>query len=70
VLIQTDPSADKAQKYTSPPWEVKADGYLVDVKPHLHDGGINMTFYVNGNQACTSKAVYGGEGGMSVDGAK
>jgi len=65
------PPPDKAAKYISPPWQVTGDGYLLDVKPHLHDGGINATFYVNGNAACTSSAVYGRDGGgISIDGAK
>jgi hypothetical protein len=64
------PPKDKAVKYTSPPWSVMADGYLVDVKPHLHDGGINMTFFVNNRLACNSDAVYGGDGGFAIDGQK
>lgn len=56
------PPTDKAMRYASPPWNVISDGYLLDVKPHMHDGGINMTFYRNGEAACTSKAVYGDEG--------
>lgn len=61
------PPKDKAVKYTSPPWLVTSDGYLVNVKPHLHDGGVNMTFFVNGKEACSSQAVYGGtDGGLKV----
>jgi len=61
------PSADKPVKYTSPPWDVVESGYLVNMKPHLHDGGINMTFFVNGKESCSSSAVYGGtDGGLVV----
>jgi hypothetical protein len=68
--VVIDPPKDRAEKYISPPWSVMADGYLLDVKPHLHDGGINATFYVNGNAACTSRAVYGGDGGIEIGGQK
>jgi hypothetical protein len=58
-------------KYLSPPWAVKADGYLLDIKPHLHDGGLNVTFQVNGQDKCTSNAIYGGtDGGMTVGSEK
>jgi hypothetical protein len=70
INILLVPPADRAVKYVSPPWQVMNDGYLLDVKPHLHDGGINATFYVNGRAACTSSAVYGGDGGISLDGIK
>jgi hypothetical protein len=44
-----------------------ADGYLIDVKPHLHDGAVNMTFGVNGKLGCSSSAVYGGtDGGLNI----
>lgn len=64
------PDSTKATKYTSPPWDVAGDGYLLDVKPHLHDGGLNMTFYVNGKEACTSNAVYGTSGSATIDGGE
>jgi len=65
------PPKDKPIKYTSPPWQVNQAGYLLDVKPHLHDGGVNMTLYLNGENKCTSKAVYGGtDGGLEINGEK
>ena len=71
LTIEPDPPVDKPEKYTSPPWRVLADGYLIDVKPHLHDGGVNMTFYLNGKNVCSSQALYGGtDGGLAVGGQK
>jgi hypothetical protein len=49
---------------------VIGDGYLLDIKPHLHDGGLNMTFYVNGKASCTSNAVYGTSGSATINGEK
>ncbi|KAF2666845.1 hypothetical protein BT63DRAFT_457803 [Microthyrium microscopicum] len=62
------PPKDKAIKYTSPPWDVIMPGYLLDIKPHLHDGGINVTLSVNGKVECVSSAVYGA--GAEVKGEK
>jgi hypothetical protein len=62
--LKTD--AAKATKYTSPPWDVAGDGYLLDLKPHLHDGGLNVTFYVNGKASCTSNAIYGTSGAATI----
>jgi hypothetical protein len=47
-------------------------GYMIDMKPHMHDGGINATVFVNGQQICTSKAHYGGttDGGTVIGGQK
>jgi hypothetical protein len=65
-----DPPADKPMKYESPPWNVTEDGYLLDIKPHLHDGGVNATFFINGKVSCTSTAVYGTSGSTSINGEK
>jgi hypothetical protein len=47
------------------------DGYMMDIKPHMHDGGINATLFVNGKQVCSSRALYGGtDGGTFIDGQK
>jgi hypothetical protein len=33
----------------------------------MHDGAINMTFYLNDKNVCTSAANYGGtDGGLNV----
>jgi hypothetical protein len=43
----------------------------MDIKPHLHDGGLNMTFFVNDKPACRSKAIYGGlTGGLNIGSEK
>ncbi|KAF2395827.1 hypothetical protein EJ06DRAFT_255790 [Trichodelitschia bisporula] len=69
--VALHPPADKPVKYTSLPWDVVGDGYLLDIRPHLHDGGVNMTFSVNGKVACSSQAVYGGtDGGAVINGEK
>jgi hypothetical protein len=49
--------------YESPSYQVHGEGYILDVKAHLHDGGVNMTFVVNGKEQCTNTAVYGGTDG-------
>ncbi|KAE9981883.1 hypothetical protein EG328_011339 [Venturia inaequalis] len=65
------PPPDRAEKYASPPWNIIADGYLVDMKPHMHDGGINTTVILNGKAACTLAAKYGGtDGGTTINGQK
>lgn len=71
--MRVDPPRDRPIKYESPPWKVFADGYLLNIKPHLHDGGLNFTFYVNGENKCFSEAVYGnsnGGSGLEINGDK
>jgi hypothetical protein len=35
----------------------------------MHDGGTRVSLYVNGKHVCTSRAIYGAEGGrISVNG--
>jgi hypothetical protein len=63
--INLFPPGDKPMKYESPEWNIINDGYLLDIKPHLHDGGINVTVSVNGKASCTSQAIYGGEAGTT-----
>ncbi|TID18936.1 putative amidase [Venturia nashicola] len=38
------------------------DGYFINQRGHLHDGGIDIILQVNDKTVCDSKAVYGGEG--------
>lgn len=33
----------------------------------MHDGGVNVLIYLNGKEACNSKAIYGGETRSSKD---
>jgi hypothetical protein len=63
------PLTDRAQNFTSPPFTVTDDGYLINITPHLHDGGVNIKMFLNEEHVCTSEAVYGGsEGKTTVDG--
>jgi hypothetical protein len=39
---------------------LKKDGYLVSMRGHLHDGGEDLYLRVNGQEACHSRALYGG----------
>ena len=69
--MSQDPPVDKPMKYVSPAWRVMADGYLLDLKPHLHDGGIQYDALVNGKNVGSSQAEYGGtDGGFSPCGTK
>jgi hypothetical protein len=35
-------------------------GYIVHMRAHMHDGGSEIRMKINGKEACTSKALYGG----------
>lgn len=41
---------------------VARDGWIVNSRGHVHDGGINIILKINGEIVCDSKASYGGEG--------
>jgi hypothetical protein len=43
------------------------DGYLLNSRGHMHNGGVGVVVSVNGKESCTSKAIYGGEGHEGVD---
>jgi len=49
---------------------VSQDGYIVNARGHLHDGGVNMEVKLNDKVVCDSKAEYGGPGheGKSPEG--
>ncbi|KAF1812280.1 hypothetical protein P152DRAFT_449551 [Eremomyces bilateralis CBS 781.70] len=56
---------------TSDKFAILEDGYIINGKGHLHDGGVSMILLVNDKEVCTSKATYGGAGGtMELDGEK
>ncbi|KAF2402560.1 hypothetical protein EJ06DRAFT_547834 [Trichodelitschia bisporula] len=44
---------------------VAHDGYIVNMRGHLHDGGVNIVFKVNNKEICNSVATYGGPGHTS-----
>jgi len=41
------------------------DGYILNARGHMHDGGVNIVLKINDQEVCNSKAVYGGEGHTS-----
>jgi hypothetical protein len=44
---------------------MKMDGYILNARGHMHDGGVNIVFKINDKVVCDSKAIYGGEGHSS-----
>jgi hypothetical protein len=42
------PPKDKLATYSGVDWTALDDGYFVDFMPHLHDGGVNIKVYLNG----------------------
>ena len=45
-------------EYRTPDWISSVDGIMVDVGGHMHDGGLNMTMYRNGEPLCDSMQLY------------
>jgi Stress up-regulated Nod 19 len=45
----------------APTWTADFDGDIVGMAGHLHDGGQNVTIYVDNKLICTSAATYGSE---------
>jgi hypothetical protein len=45
--------------------EALRSGYIVNMRAHMHDGGVSINMKINGKEACVSKALYGGPGHMS-----
>jgi len=68
--LNLHPSADKMVTYNSSSHTVGADGYVVSLIPHLHDGGLNMKIVLNDKVVCESKAIYGLDGSTSVNGQR
>ena len=60
------PPKDKPITYKGEKWTIMDDGYLVNVLPHLHDGGLNIKVYLNDKHECTSNAVYSDEGTVNA----
>jgi hypothetical protein len=46
---------------TSQGWTVPADGYIVNIRGHEHDGGAGVHVSVNGRNTCNSIPTYGGQ---------
>lgn len=47
----------------TPEWTATVDGPLVDITAHLHDGGVDMTTFLNGQPICRSVQVYSNSAG-------
>ena len=45
--------------------EVLHNGYIVNMRAHMHDGGVDIKMKISGRRACVSKALYGGPGHTS-----
>lgn len=52
------PSLTEPFRFTTPKWTSTVDGPLVDVAAHMHDGGIEMLTYQNGQAICRSVQLY------------
>jgi hypothetical protein len=57
------PPKDKPITYTGANWTMTHDGYFVNFTPHLHDSGMNVKVFLNEQEICESKAIYGAEDG-------
>jgi hypothetical protein len=51
------PPKDKAKVYKGSEWTVTENGYFVNFTPHLHDGGVNVKVFVNGESSQTFLAL-------------
>ncbi|KAF1816595.1 hypothetical protein P152DRAFT_493004 [Eremomyces bilateralis CBS 781.70] len=60
------PPANKSTTMLSPSYTVTRAGTLYNMHAHLHDGGVDVSLYVNRMLVCTSTALYGGESGTLV----
>lgn len=41
---------------------ITQDGWILTRRGHVHDGGVNVDFKVNGKSICNSRAIYGSDG--------
>ncbi|KAF2664073.1 hypothetical protein BT63DRAFT_460373 [Microthyrium microscopicum] len=56
------PAGKKAFEMKSKQITILKDGYMIQRRGHMHDGGTGMLLKVNGKLACDSKAQYGAQG--------
>ena len=58
---------------SSPGWRSTISGKLLSALGHVHDGGADVTVYVNGNTVCVIQQLYGRRPGynssMDMDGS-
>ncbi len=59
------PAAAARWRAASPPVRMPRAGYILPGEGHVHDGGERIDLRVNGRTACSSRAVYGGEGSQA-----
>jgi len=52
------PGAAKAYNFTSELFSMNRDGYLLNMRGHLHDGGTSIQMFLNENLACESFPKY------------
>jgi hypothetical protein len=45
---------------------ISRDGYFLNWRGHMHDGGDSMVAKINGKEVCSSHALYGGPGHEGV----
>lgn len=64
-LVGFIPPGNTSTTLVSAPYTVTADGTMYNAQGHLHDGGIDVQFLLNGKPVCTSRAKYGGEKGTT-----
>lgn len=55
------PSLTKPFRFRTPSWLSPVEGPILDVAAHVHDGGLDMTTYLNGREICRSTQLYGGQ---------
>jgi stress up-regulated protein Nod 19 len=53
------PASQKVYNVTSDTISVPTDGFIINAKGHLHDGGDHIILELNGQQICNSHAIYG-----------
>jgi hypothetical protein len=58
--------AEGKGKLTSEDYTVTKDGTVICQRAHMHDGGLEVTAFVNGKQICSSQATYGLAGGATI----
>ncbi|KAF2669008.1 hypothetical protein BT63DRAFT_248060 [Microthyrium microscopicum] len=52
------PEGQKVYSYKSKEMLVTEDGYILQIRGHLHDGGESISMNLNGKEVCNSKAIY------------
>jgi len=62
------PNAAKKYNYTSDPFVMNRNGYIINARGHLHDGGTAIQMYLNDKLICHSTPTYTPTGAKSPDG--